>query len=73
MKDRYCSVLTTEHGGGVCQAVDPRRGRVVGFKVTLKLHKEDGDAPARTNTHTDTKVHSVIAKKLKINHFGHLC
>lgn len=43
------AILTTEHGGAVHEAVDPSRGRVVSFKMSLKLHKEDRDAPGHTN------------------------
>lgn len=45
-------VLTTEHGGAVHQAVDPGSGRVVRLKMSLKLHKEDGDTPADTQSNS---------------------
>lgn len=45
-------VLTAEHGGAVHQAVDPGSGRVVGLKMSLKLHKEDGDTPADTQSNS---------------------
>lgn len=45
-------VLTAEHGGAVHQAVDPGSGRVVCLKMSLKLHKEDGDTPADTQSNS---------------------
>lgn len=35
--------LTTEHGGGVDQTVDPGGGGVIFLKVQLELHKEHGN------------------------------